>query len=833
MSDTLVGTGHNLNSQAAYDSQAAGDGMDAKTGSLSPHRVVARDIFCFNRDWQFYLPCRDDGASDREITAGQDNYEWSQINLPHTVRLEPLNASGGRNYQGICYYRKSFHLDNKWADKVLYLKFQGAMQVADIWINGRHVMKHEGGYLPFTIDITQEAIFDGANLLSIVLDNSDNPNVPPGKPQDALDFTYFGGLSRSVTLEVLDPLHISDPCLANRVAGGGLFVSYPKVSDEVATVQVCTDLINKSNTSRNCVVRQSLVYQDKYVGALASESMDLKPGQAKAITQSLEIHQPNLWHPDSPHLYELQTEVVEDGQVVDQAHTKIGIRSIRFDNSSGLYINGSRFVSVGANRHQDHPYVGYALPESAHYGDAKKLRDAGFTSVRSHYPQDPAFMDACDELGILVIVSNPGWQFMGDDRFKRRVIENARRMVRRDRNHASAMLWEAALNEIDNAPIATDLYRAVHEEYPGDQCYVAGDHISPFDDFPGWDVEFWENDGTRPQWIREWGDQVDNWSDQQSSSRVPRSWGEMPMLVQAWAHLTRLNDLWKDNDGPAGLGKGRLCGAGLWAGIDCYRGYHVQPFYGGPLDLFRLPKFSYFMFQSQQSPYLRSTVSEAGPMVYIANFATFLSPSTVTVFSNCDEVRLWQNGVLVASQKPDTGYRIPHPPFSFTIGQFTPERSMMFSTGVAEPGVEIGELYAEGILDGQIVATYKVQAPGVQSCLELSATLDRHNLVADGSDWLRIYARVCDARGTTHPFADDLITFTVTGEGSIIGDASIGANPVRAEAGIATVLVRATTRPGPIIVRASAFGLTSSEIEVNSVQDEQPFWPKSASDTID
>jgi beta-galactosidase len=521
----------------------------------------------------------------------------------------------------------------------------------------------------------------------------------------------------------------------------------------------------------------------------------------------------------------LHTEVAESGKVVDDVYTRIGIRRIRFDNDTGLYINGERFVSIGANRHQDHPYVGYALPDSAQFRDAKKLRDAGFTSYRSHYPQSPAFMDACDQLGILAIVSNPGWQYMGDDLFKQRVYENARTMVRRDRNHASVVLWEAQLNETDNSGVAPTLYKSIHAEYPGDQCYAAGDRVAPTADFPGWDIEYSRNSGTKPLWIREWGDQVDNWSDQQSSSRIARGWGENPMLVQAFSHLQRLDDIWSYNNGPEGLGKGRLTGADLWAGIDCYRGYHHQPFLGGPLDLFRIPKFDYYMFQSQRPPDLLIPGVDSGPMVFIANFATFVSPTVVTVFSNCDQVRLSSNGREISTQSPDPGHLVQHPPFTFSVGQVSQDHSMLFSTGVAQAGVQIGELKAEGLIDGKVVATQTIESPGVPTHIELTVDTDGRVLTADGSDWVRLYARLCDSRGTTYPFGDDMVTFTVDGPGAVIGDATIGANPVRAEAGIATALIQSTTQPGIITVHASAFGLKPAVVTIQSEPESQPHLP--------
>ena len=145
------------------------------------------------------------------------------VNLPHTVRLEPLNASGGRNYQGLCWYRKHFSADNAWRGRKIYLKFEGTMHTANVWINGVALPTHYGGYLPFTLDISQFVRYGADNVLTVRLNNANDAEVPPGKPQNQLDFVYFGGLYRNVHLEVLSPLHITDPILSNTPAGGGHF----------------------------------------------------------------------------------------------------------------------------------------------------------------------------------------------------------------------------------------------------------------------------------------------------------------------------------------------------------------------------------------------------------------------------------------------------------------------------------------------------------------------------------------------------------------------------------------------------------------------------------
>jgi beta-galactosidase len=795
-----------------------------------PRKPDSRLQICFDQDWRFLRP---DRSAEREAKPNasiahnadeeQNDANWEHVNLPHTVRLEPINASGGRNYQGVCRYRKQFKASPEWRGRTVYLVFQGAMQVADVSLNGQHLTTHFGGYLPFVVDISKSLRFDEstANQLQVDLDNSDNPEVPPGKPQDKLDFSYFGGLYRSVTLEVRGDLYISDPILADKTAGGGTFVTFPSVGADQASVRVQTDLVNASARPRRARLQQQLFAPDGSPAAAVETALEIDANASRPIVQSLDVKKPLLWHPEHPHLYVLHTSILEgddaSGTVIDDQYARIGIRSFRIDMDHGLTINGERFFSLGANRHQDHPYVGYALPASAHYRDALKLREAGFTSYRCHYPQDPAFMDACDQLGILSIVSNPGWQFMGNDVFRTRAYQDAREMIRRDRNRPSILLWEAQLNETDNSLVAAELYRIVHEEYPVECCYAAGDRVGKtVEGFDGWDVEYSRNNGTRPLWIREWGDQVDNWTDQQGSVRLAREWGESGMLAQAARHLQMMNDIYAKQSKPPEPGKSRAAGADLWAGIDYYRGYHHQPFYGSPLDLFRLPKFDYYLFQSQRPQEKSQLNAGSGPMVFIANFATPQSPTTVTVFSNCDEVRLSQNGTEIATQKPDAGFDLPHPPFTFHASQFSGLRSMLFATGVAKPGTLFGSIKAEGLVKGEVVATHEIHPPGVPTQLSLEVDGCQRELTADGSDWVRVYVRVCDARGITYPYGDDLITFTVHGEGELIGGTSGLTNPVRAAAGIATGLIRSTCTAGTIAVEVSAFGLEPAKCEVES-----------------
>jgi beta-galactosidase len=781
---------------------------------------TGRSVRSLNQGWHFKRIETADEAT--ELPSPLGGHGWEHVTLPHTVRLEPLNASGCRNFQGVCWYTRTFTLSTSDAGRTIYLHVDGAMQVCDVWLNGKKIHTNYGGYIPFVLDLTPHVCAGETFTLAMRLDNRDAPDVPPGKPQNQLDFTYFGGLYRNVWLESVNPLHVSDPIHANRVAGGGVRVQIVDANNEHATVQVQVDLRNADRSTHDASVRFELLDLQGNLVAEASADVRTPANNLGRVTKTLDVDRPQLWHPDHPHLYRLRVSILENGNVVDSTDTTVGLRRIDWDVNRGLLINGAKFFTFGANRHQDHPHLGYALSDAAQWREAQKLKDAGFTSFRSHYPQSTAFMNACDALGILAIVSNPGWQYCGGELFQQRALHNARLMVRRDRNHPSVILWEAALNESDNRALAAALHNAVHEEQPGDQCFTAGDRNAHFVGPEGekqppsvWDIDYLHNDGTKPHFVREWGDRVDNWSDQQSANRVSRAWGEGPMLTQALSHIQQMDMVLQGHHGTH-TGD-RLAGACLWAGVDCQRGYHHQPFYGGVLDGYRLPKFNYYLFQSQRSP-------KHGPMVFVANFASFISPTTVTVFSNCDQVRLSFNGQEVATRSPDAGHYMPHPPFTFRVEQFATEHSTMFMNPAAEGAVGTPpELKAEGLIDGKVVATHIVRPPGQPKRLRLSHDLAGQDLRADGADFVRVHATVCDARGTPCQWADDSVLFRLTGPATIVEGDGLQFNPATAAVGVATVLVRAVNSSGLIQVRAEAFGLEPAEIELHSVQPKIEF----------
>ena len=427
---------------------------------------------------------RADETVDGQLTdRAYPDHSWDIVTLPHTPQIEAHDVR--KPWQGICWYRHDLFADPQWAGRRVSIVFGAAMQQAEVWLNGKLADTHQGGYLPFTVDLTDGLDFDAANTIAVRLDNRDTDKFPPGKPTDDLDFFYSGGLYRGATLVVTGPVHVSDALAVDCEAGGGIFVTYENVTHDRATVNVKTHLINEGvDLARSCVVHTRIVdHKGAVVACASSEGVMLPGGGNLHVKQSIDVAKPCLWHPDQPYLYTLETAVEVMGVIVDTVSSRIGIRTIELGNR--LRLNGRELIVRGTNRHQEYPYIGYALSPNAHRRDAVKIKEAGLNFVRlSHYPQDPAFLAACDELGILVQAPIPGWQIFHETTdFVTASFRDIRQLIRRDRNHPSVIIWEPNFNETwgDHADWCRAAYDIAHAEYPGDQCLTFGD------DYPtGW-----------------------------------------------------------------------------------------------------------------------------------------------------------------------------------------------------------------------------------------------------------------------------------------------------------------------------------------------------------
>ena len=543
----------------------------------------------WDANWQFF-------RADQELTLAQaqTHNDWQKVNLPHTAKIEPRVVND--QFQGDAWYKKTISYQTGWQDKRILIDFEGAMNAAEVWLNGEKITQHQGGYLPFSADLT-ESLKPGDNTLLVRLDNRDNKITGP-KPMASLDFNMYGGLYRHVWLRVENSVHITDAVNASKVASGGIFVRYPNVTDSQASVAIETHIANTENTQNTVQVRQSLWQGDTLI-TQADQTLTIAPRQEQSAAVNLTVNDPALWSPASPNLYQLTTEIFDGDTLLDREQTAIGIREFRVE-AGALYINGKQTFLRGVNRHQEYPYVGYALSDNANYRDAALIKAAGFDYVRlSHYPHSTSFMQAADELGLVLIDAVLGWQYYSDDpAFKDHVVQTCRDLIRRDRNHPSVLAWECSLNESwMPEPFIDRLQAAVHEEYPGEQVYSAGWQSYGYDIYlqaRQHRLEHYEKP-TKPYIVSEYGDweyyamnaglNQDTWGDllqAERSSRQLLSDGEVRLQQQA-ANVTEAHD---DNFNTPAVADG------YWVMFDYNRGYADDLEASGLMNLERLPKFS-------------------------------------------------------------------------------------------------------------------------------------------------------------------------------------------------------------------------------------------------
>lgn len=767
-----------------------------------------REVYSMNPAWRFHK-----GAVEGAETKEFNDKDWTVVSLPDGIEYLPTEASGCINYQGEVWYRKHFTPDAALKGKKLFLHFEAIMGKSKVFVNGKLLTEHFGGYLPVIADVTDVLDWNGDNVIAVWADNSDDPSYPPGKAQDVLDYTYFGGIYRDCWLIAHNNVFITDPNYENEVAGGGLFVAFGKVSDALAEVQLKIHVRNATKNPFSGRVEYMLLQPDGTEVARLSDKIQVKAGRATTVSDRMPVKQPMLWTPSTPTLYNLLVRVLDkEGNVIDGYRRRIGIRSIEFKGKDGFYLNGRPYGKplIGANRHQDFAVVGNAVANSIHWRDAKKLKDVGMEIIRNaHCPQDPAFMDACDELGLFVIVNTPGWQFWNDaPEFAQRVYSDIRNVVRRDRNHPSVWLWEPILNETwYPADFAKNTRDIVDAEYPYPYCYSGSDsEARGHENFPVYFAHpanmqdaSKEIDPTKTYFTREWGDNVDDWSSHNSPSRVARNWGEQPMRVQAQHYacpyypVTSYDVLYKQSP--------QHVGGCLWHSFDHQRGYHPDPFYGGLMDVFRQPKYSYYMFMAQRPAVKNDRNAGSGPMVYIAHEMTPFSGKDVTVYSNCDEVRLTFNkgGKTYAYKKDKNRPGMPSPVITFPdVYDFMVDKA--FSRTQKQDDVY---LLAEGLIDGKVVATHKVVPARRPEKILLWMDNEGTDLKADGSDFVTVVAAVADKNGNIKRLNNYNIRFSIEGEGRLLGGPGVLANPVPVKWGTAPVLVQSTLKPGKIRITAS------------------------------
>ena len=711
-----------------------------------------------DKDWQFMR-----SSQVLDLTAAQQASDWEAVSIPHAPEIVPLVVVD--QFQGDAWYKKTINADASWKGKQVSITFDAAMNGAEVWLNGEKLGSHLGGYLPFSFNLSDKLKWDAPNELLVRLDNRDNPVTGP-KPLKDLDFNTYGGIYRHVSLHIDNELHITDPIAANSTASGGIFVTYPQVNKEQAIIAVQTQVANSGSKAQPVRVVQRLMDGDQLLQEQADAGETIN-AQGTGLSQiQLQLPNPQLWSPQSPKLYTLVTRVYQGDTLMDEQSTRIGIREFKFVNGE-LFINGEKTFLRGVNRHQEYPYVGYATSDAADYRDAVRIKSAGFDYVRlSHYPHSPAFMAAADELGLVLLDSILGWQYFSEDpAFQAQIQQTCRDLIRRDRNHASVLAWECSLNESwMSEPFIDSLTKIVHEEYPGNNTYSAGWQEYGYDIYLQARQHRLEHytPPTKPYNVSEYGDweyyamnaglNQGAWADLLQADRSSRQLlgdGEKRLLQQA----TNIQEAHNDNQRIPAFADG------YWVMFDYNRGYSPDLESSGIMSIDRLPKFSYYFFQSQRDAMERSPAFSSGAMVKIASYWQPDSALDVRVYSNADQVELFLNGESLGKQSPDqnaTSDHLAHPPFTFHL-----------------PAFKAGELKAVAYLGDKVVAEDLVATPGAAAAIELS--LDTQGIAPQTGvkDLIFVRAQLVDAAGKPVHSNGDKLSFSLSGDGKLISPGAI------------------------------------------------------------
>ncbi|HHV62143.1 MAG TPA: beta-galactosidase [Firmicutes bacterium] len=742
-----------------------------------------RTVLNFNTEWLF-IP------SDIPGTEGPlvDESQFLNVNLPHTNKIFPHHYFDENEYRFVSWYRRHFALPEEYRGKRIWVDFEGVMTVAQVYINGVFVAEHKGGFTPFSVDITDYVNYGGAsNLIAVRVDSSARPDIPP--EGYVVDYMQFGGIYRNVRLRIVDPLHID-----------WVFVTSSNVSREAACLRLLAHVVNAGASPADFNLKIEILDADGESVASTNKNAFIEPGREMELEQLIDpIERPRLWDIDNPYLYVAQFTVISQGRVVDQYSVRFGIRTAVFAEDGKFYLNGEPLKLRGLNRHQTYPYLGAAMPDRGQRKDADILRyELGLNIVRtSHYPQAPAFLDRCDEIGLLVFEEIPGWQHIGNDAWKSIVKENLRSMIIRDRNHPSIVLWGVRINESeDDHDLYLETNRIAHELDPSRQTGGVRnfreseflEDVYTFNDFSGGILE-----PNHPRYlVTEFG----------GHTFPTKSYDNEDRLIEhAKLHASIQNAQYARPDVAGAIG---WCAFDYNTTIDFGSGDGIC--YHGVCDIFRLPKFAAYFYRSQMDP-------KDAPMVFAVTHYTPGDRSgggidPLLVFSNCEEVEVVIDGESQGIKLPNReAYpSLPHPPFEF--------RGISFPRGRGR-----SEIRVIGRIGGVEVTSQTIRLAGPPARLALR--VDDESLIADGTDCTRLVFEVQDVNGQRLPYASLPVSFELDGPGELIGE-----NPFCTEAGRGAVYVRTTREPGEIRVRAKCGVLPPVSVTIRSMPMVEPIVPE-------
>lgn len=679
------------------------------------------------------------GFGDGPAAKNFDDRPWRVLDLPHDWAVElPFDERAGyshgykalgRNFPetSVGWYRRCFRIPESDLGRRISVEFDGVHRNAAVFINGFYLGEEHNGTLGFRYDLTDYLEYGGVNVIAVRVDAM----MEEG-------WYYEGaGIYRHVWLTKTGPLHVGPD---------GVSVS-AEVTAGPAEIRVGTSVVNESRTAEAFTVEWSVSDNGGRVAASGSSGPGvLGPGAAGDFTETIRVADPKLWSVRSPVLYTLTTTVRSGGSVADCVETAFGIRSFRFDADSGFFLNGEPLPLRGVNLHQDHAGVGTAVPDGLTEFRLKKLKEIGCNAVRSsHNPAAPEFLDVCDRLGLLVIDEN---RLMG---VSQEHLDLLKRLVLRDRNHPSVLVWSIGNEEwaIENtetgARLAATMQDFVRNLDPSRRVTYAasgwGKGISDVIDVMGFNYLF--NGDIDSQHTRR-PDQPAIGTEETTSRSTRGIYEDDP--ARAWMAPTDRKPGGRSLEEGFRFYAARpfLSGLFYWTGFD-YRG-EPHP-YGWPQVASQCGIFDLCGFPKDQAWYLKAEWTET-PVVHIFphwnRSGRGVTPMSVWVYSNCESVELFLNGKnLGRKNRPEHGHLEWEVPYT--------------------PGV----LSARGFRNGKTAAESSVETTGPAFAVRLLA--DRQKLKADGEDIIAVTVRVEDASKRCVATAGHEIAFRLEGPGRIIG----------------------------------------------------------------
>jgi beta-galactosidase len=662
----------------------------------------------------------------------------------------------------------------------VFVDFEGVMTASTVWINGERLGEYKGGYTPFSFDLTPHIDFDGENVLAVGVDSSERPDIPPFGYE--IDYLTFGGIYREVSLRIVPATFIENIFARPKnalTANPGLevdcFVQHLEASPAGLTIEL------------------ELLDGDRVLAKASQPMPSARPTTGPVVhTVRLEsLSGIKLWSMEERNLYSARVRLRRGTQLLDEDSRRFGFRDAQFTDH-GFQLNGKVIKLRGLDRHQTFPFVGQAMPGRVQRRDAHILRNKLKCNIvrTSHYPQSRHFLDACDEIGLLVLEEIPGWQHIGDEAWKELSVDNVRRMIRRDWNHPSIILWGVRINESkDDHDFYTRTNALAHQLDPtrqtgGIRYFQESEFLE--DVFTMNDFGFPLKPPNHPRYLN---------TEFVGHTYPTKTIDQVERLTEHTIRHARVHDQLASNPQYAG-------GIG-WCAFDYNThgnfGSGDRICYHGVTDIFREPKPAAGFYKSQCDP-AEEIVLE--PAFHWARGDASVGFSKAVVCSNCDQLKFYIDDKLVAEVDPDRK-------------QFAYLRYAPFVLEMGELFHKWGDLRLEGYIQGKLMITKRLSGTGVDAKFMLLP--DDAELIADGADSTRVVLRVTDEFGAIRPFANDAIKFELEGPAEIVGD-----NPFSLIGGTGAVWIRAQERPGRVRLKAihPLLGAQQAEIQIVASAEE-------------